>query len=90
MPLVVIRHKVNDYAVWKKAYDNHAGARAEAGYSKGRVTRSADDPNEVVLLFEVTDLAKAKAFGASAELKSAMQGAGVADEPDLYFLSDAG
>ena len=90
MSLVVIRHKVKDFAVWKKAYDAHASARVASGLSKGRVTRSADDPNEVVMLFEVADLAKAKAFGASDELKSAMQGAGVTDKPDLYFLNDAG
>ena len=31
MPLLVIRHKVKDYASWKTAYDAHAGARTKAG-----------------------------------------------------------
>ena len=57
---------------------------------KGRVTRSVDDPDELVLIFDVADITKAKAFCASDDLKSAMQGAGVIDKPDLYFLDDAG
>ena len=90
MPLVIIRHKVKDFASWKQAYDAHEGARVAGGVTKGRVTRSADDPSEVVLVFEVADLAKAKAFCASDDLKKAMQGAGVVDKPDLYFLNEAG
>jgi quinol monooxygenase YgiN len=89
MPLVVIRHKVKDFATWKAAYDAHAGARAKAGFAAGRVTRSADEPNEVVLIFETPDLAQAKAFCASPDLKAAMQAAGVTDMPNIYFLNDA-
>lgn len=90
MPILVIRHKMKDFAAWKKAYDAHANARAEGGLGKGRVTRSVDDPDELVLIFDVADITKAKAFCASDDLKSAMQGAGVIDKPDLYFLEEAG
>ena len=89
MPLLIIRHKVKDFAHWKKAYDAHAGARAKAGLTNGRVTRSADDPDEIVLIFDAVDLAQAKAFCASADLRSAMQGAGVSDMLNFYFLNDA-
>lgn len=89
MPLLIIRHKVKDFAAWKTAYDAHAGARDKAGLTKGRVTRSVDDPSELVLIFEIADLEKAKAFGASDELRTAMQNAGVSDMPTVYFLTDA-
>ena len=89
MALLVIRHKMKDFATWKKAYDVHADARAAGGLGKGRVTRSVDDPSEIVLLFDVADINKAKAFCASENLKTAIQGAGVVDKPDLYFLEDA-
>ena len=89
MASLIIRHKVKDFAAWKKAYDAHAGARTAASLGPGRVTRSVDDPSEVVILFDVGDLEKAKAFCASNDLKSAMQGAGVVDKPDLYFVADA-
>ena len=45
------------------------------------------DRSEVILLFETEDLQKAKEFGASADLREAMQSAGVVDKPDIYYLS---
>jgi hypothetical protein len=89
MPLLIIRHKVKDFANWKTAYDAHAGARAKAGLTNGRVTRSVDDPNELVLIFDAADLEQAKTFGASNDLRTAMQSAGVSDTPTVYFLNDA-
>jgi hypothetical protein len=48
--------------------------------------RNTDNQNEVILLFEAKDLPKAKEFAASADLREAMQGAGVVDKPDIYSL----
>ena len=87
MPVVIIRHKVKDFATWKKAFDAHKPAREGTGLSKSRVLRSADDASEVVLIFDAADVNKVKAFVASAELQSAMQLAGVVDKPDVYFLN---
>ena len=90
MALLIVRHKVKDFAIWKKTYDADVSRRSAAGLATGRVTRSVDDPSEVVLLFEVSDIAKAKAMGASPGLKEAMQAAGVIDKPDMYLVNDAG
>jgi hypothetical protein len=89
MPLLIVRHKIADFTSWKAAYDAHSPFRAAAGLSPGRVTSSADDPSELVLIFEAADLDRARAFCASDDLKTAMQGAGVTDKPDIYFLNDA-
>ena len=69
MGLMIVRHKVKDYRSWKKAFDGHASAQKAAGLTKPRVFRSADDPNETVILMDYKDLKKAKTFGASADLK---------------------
>ena len=50
--------------------------------------RNTDDPNEVVILFEAKDIQKAKEFAGSADLREAMQNAGVVDKPDIYFSAD--
>jgi hypothetical protein len=42
--------------------------------------------NELVMLFEMDDLAKARQFVQSEDLRQAMQRGGVSDQPDLYFL----
>jgi hypothetical protein len=55
-------------------------------FKEEHLLRNADDPNEVILLFEADDLQKAKEFAASADLREKMQEAGVVDKPDIYFL----
>ena len=86
MPHLLVRHKVLDFSKWKPAYEAHLPARQQAGLREEHLLRNMDDPNEVILLFEVKELEKAKEFGASAGLREAMQDAGVVDKPDLYFL----
>jgi hypothetical protein len=87
MPYLLVRHKVSDFSKWKAAYDGHEPARQKAGLKEEHLLRNMDDPNEVVLLFQAAEIAKAKEFGQSADLREAMQAAGVVDKPDIYFLS---
>jgi hypothetical protein len=89
LPIVIVRHKVKDFAAWKPAFQAHEAARAAVGLTNPRLFRSTDDPGEVVILFDAADLGSAKAFAASDELKSAMTTAGVVDRPDIYFLNAA-
>lgn len=89
MAVMIIRHKVKDFAVWKKAFDAHRPTREGTGLTSSRVLRSDEDPNQVILIFDGVDIVKAKAFVASSELQSAMAAAGVADKPDVYFLNAA-
>ena len=85
---LLIRHKVRDFSEWKRGYDRHLVKRNEAGLSEKHLLRSVLDSNEVVLLFEVKDLDRAKAFVDSAELRETMQKLGVLDKPVIYFLND--
>ena len=84
---LLVRHKVRDFSEWKRGYDAHLPKRKEAGLAEKHLLRSAGDPNEVVLLFEATDMSRAKAFAESADLRETMQALGVIDKPDLYFLN---
>jgi hypothetical protein len=88
MNYVLVRHQVADFAKWKAEYDRHGSRRAAAGLREERLLRSADDPNEVVMLFSAQDLNKAKAFAASDDLRQKMQQGGVTGKPDMYFLTD--
>ena len=83
---VLVRHKVADFAKWKLVYDAHLSARQKAGLKEEHLFRNADDPNEVLLLFSMEDLDKAKAFTASNDLRQTMEKSGVSDKPDVYFL----
>ena len=83
---MLVRHKVADFAKWKPVYDAHLPARQTAGLKEEHLFRNAEDPNEVLLLFSMEDIDKAKAFAASDTLREAMKKSGVTDKPDLYFL----
>jgi heme-degrading monooxygenase HmoA len=85
---MLIRHKVKDYAKWKPVYDDHASARKEAGSKGARLFRKANDPDELVILFEWDSLDNARKFAKSEDLKKRMQEAGVSDQPDIYFLEE--
>jgi heme-degrading monooxygenase HmoA len=88
MASIVVRHKVKDYATWKVAYDDHRPTRKAAGCKGTVVYRSADDPSEVVPLFEWDSLENAKKFAGSDDLRETMERAGVSDQPDMYFLNE--
>ena len=88
MPHLLVRHRVEDYARWRPIFDDHASFRGRYGSTGGLVFRNADDSAEVVMLFEVDDLDRAREFVGSDELREAMQSAGVLDQPDIYFLND--
>ena len=88
MPCLLIRHKVADYAIWKPLFDEHEATRRANGSQGGRLYRSADDPREVLILLDWDDLLRARLFVDSDDLRMAMQRAGLADQPDVWFLED--
>ena len=85
---VLVRHKCRDFREWKLSYDADFPRRSAAGLSQVYLLQSADDPNEVTLLFRAVDLPRAKAMATSPGLKEIMQKAGIVDKPDVYFLKD--
>jgi hypothetical protein len=84
---LTIHHKVKDYAAWRAGYDGHEKSRVTAGITNGRVFRSAEDPNDVVVLQDVADVAKARTWVGSEDLKSAMQKSGVIGSPSIRFAA---
>lgn len=88
MTFVVVRHKVQDYARWKPAFDDHGASRKKGGSRGARILRNVKDPNEVVVITEWPDTAAAQAFVDDPSLKDAMMKAGVADRPDIYLLDE--
>lgn len=87
MAHMLIRHKVQDFDKWKAAYDAHRQTRVASGLTDLHLWRNVDDPKELILLFEAADVAKAKAFASSPDLKEKMTAAGVIGLPEFFFLS---
>ncbi|MFQ5799045.1 MAG: cyclase [Bacteroidota bacterium] len=88
MPYILVRHKVADYAKWKPVFDEHGAARKASGSKGGHLFRSADNPNEVIILLQWDDLGKARQFAQTQDLRQTMERAGVIDQPDVYFVDE--
>lgn len=87
MTTLFVRHTVSDYAAWRKAYDGFAPVQKAKGVTAQAVYQAADNPNDVTVSHEFASLAAAQAFVGSAELKAAMQGAGVVGAPTVWFAN---
>ena len=84
-----VRHEVADYAAWRKAYDGLGSSRRKQGVTGQAVYQGAENPNDVTVTHDFRSLEKAKAFAASAGLKTAMEHAGVKGAPQIWFASHA-
>jgi hypothetical protein len=82
----MIQHQVRDYAAWRPGYDAHESSRTGAGITNGRVYNNADDPNDVIIVADVADVAKARAWMDGDDLKAAMQKAGVEGAPTIHII----
>jgi len=88
MPHLIVRVTVQDFDRWRIVYDSNLPARQSAGLKELNLWRNADKSNEVVLLFDVSDIAKAKAYTLSPELKEKLKAGGVIGPAENLFLLD--
>jgi hypothetical protein len=86
MAYVLVRHKVKDFAKWKRAYSAHSTARRKAALREKALLRSVRNPKDVLILFQAVSLKKAKAFTSSAQLRKVMKEAGVVGKPEITYL----
>ena len=89
MASMLIQHKVKDFAEWKKVFDSVASLRASSGELSAQIFRDASDPNSLTVMNKWNSLENAQKFAHSPELKAAMEKAGVAGPPTVYFLNEA-
>ena len=87
MPCLLIRYKVQDYSTWKAVFDEQADVRRANGSQGGRLFRSTES-GEVLVLLEWDDLERARLFVDSDDLKEGLIRSGVAGAPDIWFLED--
>lgn len=87
MTRMFVRHRVNDYAAWRKVYDEFTPTRVRMGVKDHAVYQAADDANAITVWHDFDTLEAARAFANSDELREAMGRAGVAGEPDIWFTN---
>jgi hypothetical protein len=85
--MMMVKHKVKDYATFKTVYDAHDSARLANGLHSYVLGRGMDDSMMVLVALKADNLEKAKAFSKDAVLKTAMQKAGAVGAPEISFIN---
>lgn len=85
MDYLLIRQKVTDYTRWRAFYDAELEARTQAGITEKGLYRGSDDPNDVVIFFNITDKMQASEYLYSPEFV-ARRREFLAEEPEAIFL----
>jgi hypothetical protein len=62
LPILQIEHAINDFDVWKSAFDADPVGRAECGVRRYRVLRPLDDQHYVKIDLEFDTQADAEVF----------------------------
>jgi hypothetical protein len=84
--LLIVKHKVADFDKWKAGYMANDSMRRASGIMHAHLGRGMEDSNMVVVFDSVSDVRKARDFGASPGLKAAMQKAGVVGPPTVSLV----
>jgi len=85
MKVMIIKHTVADYDKWKSLFDAHISKRMEYGQTDVDLLRRIENPNDVLIVEQISDVQKAKAFTALPDLKETMQKAGVTGAPQFEY-----
>ena len=89
MATVIVQHHVEDFDRWLPVYKEHGEVRRAHGGTGHQIFRTADDPNDLVIINEFDSPEGAKAFMADPSLKEIMGRAGVNSEPRVWLCDDA-
>lgn len=82
---VLIIHKVENYATWKRVFDDAAAIRKAAGESRYQVLADATDPTRIVHFSQWTSIDDARRFFESPELVEIRRSAGVSSPQFIYL-----
>jgi hypothetical protein len=88
MATMIVKHRVANFEAWKQVFDSLNETRRQHGWTSHLVVRDASDPNVVTIVSRIKTVDGAKRYGASPDLRTAMQKAGVQGAPEISFAED--
>lgn len=90
MPYTLVRGHVEEFPRWRRAFEEEAEAREEAGSRGGHLFRAAEDPNTVVAFLAWDDLDRARDYLASDSARDVWRAGGLDGEPETEYLEELG
>lgn len=85
MPYTVTRQTVGDFPRWRRAFEDNADAREEAGSRGGHIFRDDADHDRVVVFLAWEDLGDAREYLESEHVEEEREEGGVEDRDTLYL-----
>jgi heme-degrading monooxygenase HmoA len=89
MPYTVTRQTVGDYPKWRRAFEDNADARGEAGSRGGHIFRNDADRDEVVVFLAWEDLDDARDY-LEGEATEEERDAGEVEGRETLYLEELG
>ena len=86
MATMIIRHKVKEYASWKRGYDEADWLRKKHGIRYASVHRDETNPNDIIAVHQFKDMKGAKDFASA--VPALMKDIGVIGPPEIWFSED--
>ena len=86
--VMIVRNRVTNYDKWLTGFEAHDSLKLAYGLHNYVVGRSVADPNMLLVATKADDLAKAKAFGKSPQLREAMKKDGVVGTPIIRYVTN--
>jgi hypothetical protein len=85
---VIARPVVQNFSTWKALYDMGRTEREkQGGLKETHLLSSVENQNEVTIIFETTDVEKAKNYLFSEEAQGKMKKSGIIGKPEISFLN---
>jgi hypothetical protein len=86
--VVVVQHKVKDFDFWRPFFVNDSKRQRRATFTRWRLARSIDDPNNIVIVFECRDLDKAKKVYSDPAVAEIVKKAGVKGKTTFLLVEE--
>ncbi len=88
MPYLLVKHRVADFAQWKRVFEANGPAARAGGLELLHVLRDAADPSMVFVFCRVDDLNKAQAFTQAGQAADSAKRGTVIGTPEGWWLND--
>jgi hypothetical protein len=85
---LAVRHNVQDYAAWRKVYDELEPLRVQHGCTGKRVMQLPGDGNDLFITHEFPTAEQADGFAHDPALRDGMGRAGVQGMPRIEIFTD--
>lgn len=90
MPYVLVTQRVKNFPKWRRAFEENAESREEAGSTGGHIFRDTEEQDLITLFLSWKDLDRAREYLSSDEVAREHDAGDVEGEPDVRYLEELG